>query len=64
MSESQSVGAIKNNCMTSMAACVLCGKGPVDSEVDSSEDDDDTLCSKLEPYKCAAHPFALYFVFC
>ena len=45
-------------------ACVICGKGPVDSEVDSSEDDDDTLCSKLEPYKCAAHPFALYFVFC
>jgi hypothetical protein len=50
--------------MTSIAACVLCGKGPVDSEVDSSEDDDDTLCSKLEIYKCAAHPLDLYFVFC
>jgi len=38
---------------------LLCDRGPVDCEDSSSEDDDDTLCSKLEPYKYAAtHPFA------
>jgi hypothetical protein len=45
-----------------MEICLLCDRGPVDCEDDSSEDDDDTLCSKLEPYKYAAHPFVNYSV--